>query len=118
MVQLPTLDGIDLLGTIWSGFAYPQNAQIVTLLSDGVTPGGNAVMQSSALTFRQATISFKLEADADVAALRAIAATHEEVTFVDYSGASAQVRVLELSASMAGHELWDCAASLVEVPGS
>jgi hypothetical protein len=119
-VSLATLDSLDLILTSYSGFNYPGNAQVVALLGDGSTPGGNAVLQQSALTLRQASLGWVAEGAADVAAVRALYESKEEILFVDEDEETRLVRVLDFSANAHGGDLWDCTATLLETaePGS
>lgn len=119
-MSLATLDDLELNLTAYSGFNYPSNGQIVALLGDGTSTGGNAVLQQSALTYRQTAIAWLAESIEDVEAVRDLYETKEEVTFVDEWDVDRGVRVWEFSSSAIGGDRWDCTATLVETtePGS
>lgn len=110
----PTLDSNELMQTAFTGFAYPQNAQVIAILSDGTTPGGNAVLQQSALTLRQATVSWVAASPAEVATIRALSESKAAVNYVDHDGNTTSVRVLELSSAVRVGDYWDCTATLIE----
>lgn len=112
----PTLDSNELMQTAFGGFNYPQSAQIVALLGDGSTPGGNAVLQQGALAFRQAPLSWVAASPAEVATIRALYESKEVVTYVDHDGNSTTVVVFEFTAAVRVGDFWDCTATLVEIP--
>lgn len=110
----PTLDGNDLMQTAFSGFNYPNNAQVVALLGDGTTPDGNAVLQQSALTLRQATVSWVAPTPAAVATIRTLYESKAAVNYVDHDGNTTSVRVLDFSSQVRIGDYWDCTAVLIE----
>jgi hypothetical protein len=113
-VSRPTLDDNELMQTAFSGFSYPNNAQVVALLGDGTTPGGNAVLQQSALTLRQATVSWVAASPAEVATIRALYESKESVEYVDHDGNTTDVRVLDMSSAVMVGDYWSCSATLIE----
>ena len=116
-MQLATLDAIGLYQTSTTGFNYPQNATVVPVLPDGTAAGNFAVLQSPAANgFRQASIAFRLDSSSDVDDIRTLYETKELVTYVGSESDSHHVRVLEFSPQWQGNELWDCTATLVEMP--
>jgi hypothetical protein len=112
-MTIPSLNSVTVLQGNTTGFNYPSNAQVVAILGDGTTPGGNAVLQQSALGFRQCVIAFDAEAS-DVALHRALYESKALVTYVDEDGAMWGVRVLEFEASLSGNAIWACTATLLE----
>lgn len=114
-MSLSTLDSNVLYETSFSGFDYPNNAQVVDLLGDGTTPGGNAVLQQSALTLRRATITFTAYTSTARETYRALYESREAVDYVDFEGTTTSVRVLEFSSIfVGGGPWWDCTAVLLE----
>lgn len=112
----PTLGGLELMQTAYSGFDYPPRGQVVPVLSDGTTPGGNAVLQSSSNTFRQATVAWVAATPADVATVRAFYEALSSQAYVDHDAVSYTVRVIAFSASVRVGDYWDCSATLLEIP--
>lgn len=94
MFALGTVD--PLLVDKFSGFDLPPRAQLVTLISDGVSPGPDQVVQSSGTPFRTATITGTITEAVDLATLRGYDVTIEEITFVDGSGNETPVRIVGL----------------------
>jgi hypothetical protein len=111
---MSSLDGITILQTSTGRFAYPPNAQMVPILDNGTQLTGNAIMQGTALGWRQADIAFSLDDEDDVDAVRADAETHEAIVYVDHLAVTHAVRILTFAASMDGNALWACTATLVE----
>jgi hypothetical protein len=102
-----------LMDDQWSGFDYPNNAQVVPLLGDGVTVR-NAVLQQSALTLRQGTLSCLVEtADADT--LRTDYEARSTVTFTDYDGATTDVVILDFTRSLKFAGVWAVTVILLEL---
>jgi hypothetical protein len=104
---------IDLPDAEFSGFDYPNNAQLVPLLSDGASER-NAVLQQSGLTMRQATLATTLDT-ADAITLRGYYESREAVDFVDHDGATTSVRLLEFSRSMVTAGLWAVMLTMIEI---
>ena len=96
----------------FTGFDYPNNAQLVALLGDG-TSTYNVVLQQSALTARQAAVSCVL-LTADALVLQGYYESRETVTFTDSLGDATDVRLLDLSRSFRGTGLWSCSFTIVE----
>jgi hypothetical protein len=67
----PTLGDLELMELSYVGFDHPQRAQVVPLLSADTTVSGNAVLQSGALGFRQAQITWLADGQDDVDTARA-----------------------------------------------
>lgn len=95
----------------FSGFDYPNNAQVVALLGDG-TSTYNAVLQQSAWTARQGTLGCTLET-ADMLTIRGYYESREVVTFTDWDGTATAVRVLDFTRAF-GDPDWDCTIVLLE----
>lgn len=112
-MTLPSIGSVEILQTTTTGFNYPQNAQRVTILSNG-TSTGNEVLQSSGLGARSCVLSFRLDDPSDVETLRGLFASKAEATYVDEVGTVWFVRVFEFEPSYTGNELWDCSATLLE----
>ena len=108
------LHGITILQTSTDLLAYPQNAQMIAILSNGSQDTGNAVMQGTSLGWKQASITFYLDILADLLTIQDAAQTHEEIIYVDHLGTVHSVRILTLSATAQGNGLWECTAVLVE----
>jgi hypothetical protein len=111
-----TLDGVTLMVTSSSGMAYANVGVITPLLDDGTFAGGNAVMQTAALPFRQETIGFATADIADVVALDADRDAKDTVSWTDPDGTVYSVVVFEFTRSRSGNSLWECTAVLVEAP--
>jgi hypothetical protein len=95
----------------FSGFDYPNNAQVIPLLGNG-TSTYNAVLQQSALTARQVTLGCTLET-ADMLTIRGYFESREAVTFTDWDGTVTASRVLDFTAAF-GDPDWDCTIVLLE----
>lgn len=111
-----------LLAKPYAGFAYPEFASVLSLLSDG-SAGPFAVLQSSAPPFRRAAVSWQAVVTADVDTLRGYAESKEEVTFVEEDGTSRTVAVLDFGQQLLFVGIWTVSATLVELsdaipPGS
>lgn len=112
----PTLGTVALMQGSRSGFDYPQVAQVTPLIGDGVTPGGNAIIQGGALGFRQATIPFVLDDPDDVDTIRGYYEALSTQTYTDHDGVTTySVVVLVFSAQERVGDIWDCQVTLVEV---
>lgn len=111
---LPTLGDLDLWESSYSGFTYPQTAQVVPVLAVSGTIGGNAVLQSGGLPWRQARLT-ATGPEADVAEIRGYYESREEVPFVDRFGVTRTVRVLEFSQDVILGDLWAYSLTLLEV---
>lgn len=109
----PTLGDLELMQTSFSGFRYPRRAQVVPLLGLGAN-WGNAVVQSSAPTLREATVTWVAASTADKDVARALAETMEEIAYVDHDGQPHSVRIIEFSSALRVGNFWDCSATLVE----
>jgi hypothetical protein len=121
-MSLATLDDITLLDSQYSGFDYPNTKQVVGILHDGTSLGGNGVIQQSGFAFRQATIGFVAETE-DALAVQTLYEATSEVTFTDHDGYTRDVVVLDYSRSLLFGEVWQVSATLVEMsdpepPGS
>lgn len=112
----PTLGSLELMQTAYSGFGYPGRAQVVPILAADPATGGNAVLQSSALTFRTAQVSWVAANPTDMETARGFHEALSEQTYTDHDGNTYQVRVTEFSAAVRVGEYWDCSATLTEVP--
>lgn len=111
------------LGTIdpfnvqqFSGFDYPETAQVVALLGDGSSSAGNAVIQQSALTVRSASISGTLTNSTDLSDLRGYHSSKAEALWTDDTAATLTVRVFDLRISKVFANVWDYSCTLVESP--
>ncbi len=114
-MTMQSLGSIDpLLTTAYSGFDYPSYGQVVPLLSGDPTSGGNAVLQSSALTLRQAAVTANAE-DADALVLRGYYETKAEVPFTDFDGTESTVIVMDFSRTNIKDSVWECSMTLLEI---
>lgn len=113
-MSLLSLGTVTLLDTAWSGFDAPQSAQVVALLGDGTSAVRNAVLQSSAMGFRQGTVSF-VAADADCATVRGWYEDSATQTFTDRDGSTCDAVVLDFSRSETVPGLWACQAVLLQL---
>jgi hypothetical protein len=107
-----SLGTVDLMVQSFDGFDRPNTAQLVTVLSDGVSTH-HQVLQSGSVLYLQAGISGVVVEPADIATLRGYADSHETVLFTDGNGNTTDVRVLEFSAK----DLtlwWEFSAMLLE----
>jgi hypothetical protein len=109
----PTLGDLELMQTAYSGFRYPPRAQVIPLLGLGAD-WGNAVVQSSALTLRQATVSWVAASTADKDAARDLAESLEEIGYTDHNGFEHTVRVIDFSSAHRVGDFWECTATLLE----
>lgn len=109
--QLGIVD--QLIAADHDGFAYPESAQVTALLSDGVHER-NYVLQSSALTVRQARRSWVLVPTADMHTLRGYASTKEEVLLVEEDGTERSVIVMDIAPRQRFVGFWDVSATLIE----
>jgi hypothetical protein len=115
-MSFPTLGSLTLHATSYSGFDYPSRALIVPLLAASSVPGGNAVIQSGALTLRQATITWEATS-ADVATAGGFADALSTQTFTDDEGAARSVIVFAFGPTdEIAPDWWSCSATLVELP--
>lgn len=113
----PTLGTVEIMQASFSGFDYPQVAQVVPLLGDGVTAGGNAVLQGGALTVRQAALTFVLDDPDDVDTVRGYYEGLTSVTYTEHDGTTTHtVYVLAFAAQLRVGDIWDVAVTLVEAP--
>lgn len=113
----PTLGSVELQQSTFAGFDYPAHVEVVPILGDGVTPGGNAVLQSSALTVRQAAIAWTSTDPTDVATIRGYYENLTPVTYTEHDGSTDHdVYVIAFAASSSFHDVWECTATLVEAP--
>lgn len=103
-----------LLTTAYSGFDYPSYGTVVPLLSDDPSSGGNAVLQSSALTLRQASLTANAEDD-DANVLRGYYETKTEINFSDFDDTNRRVVVLDFSRTNIKSGLWECSMTLLEI---
>jgi hypothetical protein len=114
-MTMQSLGSIDpLLTTAYSGFDYPSYGTVVPVLSGDPTSGGNAVLQSSALTLRQAAVTVNAE-DADALVLRGYYEAKTEVLFSDFDGTESTVVVMDFSRSNIKDTLWECSMTLLEM---
>lgn len=100
----------------YSGFDYPGRALIVPLLAPSTSAGGNAVLQSGALGFREAKITWLAVGETEVATARGYYEDLSEQTFTDFSGVDHAVRLTEFSAQARAGDFWDVSATMVERP--
>lgn len=112
----PTLGDLDLMQASFTGFQYPGRALVVPLLAADPSVGGNAVMQSGALGFRQAVVSWLADGTADKDTALGYHHALSAQDYVDHDGTSYTVRVIEFSAQLRVGDFWDCTATLLEVP--
>lgn len=112
----PTLGALTLFQASYTGFGYPARAQTVTLLAADPTTGGNAVLQSSALAFRTAQVTWTAMNPTDAETARGYHHDLSVETYTDHDGNTYSVRVTEFSAAVRVGDIWDCSATLVEVP--
>jgi hypothetical protein len=77
---------------------------------------GNAVLQSTALGFRQAQITWLADGQDDVQTARGYYEDLSEQTYTDYADVDHTVRVIAFSAQLRVGDFWDCAATLLELP--
>jgi hypothetical protein len=108
---LGVVDG--LIAQEHAAFAYPEIAQVTPLLSDGLHER-NYVLQSSALSVRQARRSWVVVPTADMHTLRGYASTKEEVALVEEDGTTRPVVVMDFDARERFVGYWDISATLVE----
>lgn len=114
MTATQTLGIVDeLIAQNHEGFAYPEAAEITPLLSDGQHER-NYVLQSSALTVRQARRSWTMVPTADMHTIRAYASTKEEVPLVEEDGTARSVVVMDFSPTQHFVGYWDISATLIE----
>ena len=113
----PTLGAVTIWQTSYGGFDYPTRGQVVPLLGDGVTAGGNAVLQGGALTVRQAALAFTLDDPADVATVRGYYEALDLVTYTEHDGVTTHdVYITAFSAQLRVGDIWDVSTTLVEAP--
>lgn len=111
----PVLGAMTLMQTAYSGFDHPARAQVVSLLAADPATSGNAVLQSAALGFRQATVSWV----APLSEVETARGYHEALSsqaYTDHDGTSYTVRVIAFSAAVRVGNLWDVTATLLEMP--
>jgi hypothetical protein len=111
----PTLGTLDLTQSAFTPFAYPARSLIVPLLAADLTAGGNAVLQSGALTLRQATGTWTALTTADKDTALGYFEGLTSVAYVDFFGTSHSVRVIDFSATYLGFGYWTCQATLLEL---
>jgi hypothetical protein len=111
-LSLGAITGTSIGDDRFSGFDYPNNAQVVGLLSDG-TRTYNAVLQQSALTARQGTLTCTLST-AESMAVGAYFESREIVDFADWDGAVTPVRVLDFTRAIRNADEWACTIVLLE----
>ncbi len=111
-----SLDAVTIQQTSTTGMAYANAATITPLLDNGSFAGGNAVMQTAALGFRQCTIGFSVDDAADIVVFDGDRDSKDVVTYVDPDGTVFSVVLFDFTRTMAGNGLWDCSAVLVEAP--
>jgi hypothetical protein len=109
-----TLGALTLTQSAFSGFAYPSRALIVPLLAPDPADGGNAVLQSGALTLRQATITWTALTTSDKDTALGYFEQLTSVAYVDYFANSSDVWVTDFSATYLGEGYWTCQATLTE----
>ena len=103
----------ELMAQEHTGFAYPEAAEITPLLSDGAHER-NYVLQSSALTVRQARRSWTMVPTADMHTIRGYASTKDEVLYVEEDGSSRSVIVMDFDPRQRYVGFWDISATLIE----
>lgn len=111
----PVLGSLTLMQASFSGFAYPGRAQVVPLLAADPAATGNAVLQSGALGFRQATVSWLADSTADKDTALGYHHALSAQTYTDHDGNDYVVRLIEFSAQLRVGDFWDCTATLLEV---
>jgi hypothetical protein len=111
-LSLGAVTGTSIMDDQWSGFDYPNNAQVVALLGNG-TSTYNAVLQQSALTARQGQLRCILET-ADSLTIRGYYESREAVTFTDWDGTATDCRVLDFARDIKFAGVWDCTITLIE----
>lgn len=112
LLSLGAITGAAIMDDQFSGFNYPNNAQVVGLLANG-TSTYNAVLQQGSLTARQAQVRCSL-LTADALTVRGYFDSREAVTFVDWDGEETDVRVLDFSQASKLAGVWDCTIVLLE----
>lgn len=109
-----TLGVIDqLIARDHEDFAYPESAQITALLSDGQHER-NYVLQSSALTVRQARRSWVAVPTDDMHTIRGYASSKQEVLLTEEDGTQRSVIVMDFGATQRFVGFWDISATLIE----
>lgn len=111
--SLGTIDPINV-GS-WEGFDYPETAVITQLLGDGASTN-NAVIQSTALPFREATIGGVIQDSNDLAALRGYYESKDLIAFTDDDSNNALVRVFDLVVTRIFISVWTYRCRLVAAP--
>lgn len=111
-LSLGTVAGTSIGDDSFSGFDYPNNAQLVAVLGDGSSTY-NAVLQESAATVRQAQLRCTLET-ADMLTVRGYFESREAVEFVDWDGTATDVRVLDFTRAPKYAGTWDVTLALIE----
>ena len=106
----------DVMDAGFSGFDYPNTAQVTQLLSASSSEG-NAVMQDGGLGFRQGTFECYAEDD-DALTLRGYYESRVEVAFVEIDATTSYVRILEFARDLVFGGLWHCTMTLVQSPGA
>jgi hypothetical protein len=95
----------------FSGFDYPNTAQLLPVLGDG-TSARNAVLQQSAPTVRQGSLACTLET-ADMLTIRGYYESREAVVFTDADGSVNTCRVFDFTRTF-GDPDWDVTIVLLE----
>lgn len=111
-ISLGTIDPFNVQQ--WDGFDYPEYATITPLIGDGSSTTGNAVVQSSALTLKEATISGTLTNSTDLSDLRGYYQSKGEALFTDDASNTTVVRVFDLRISRVFINVWNYSCRLVE----
>ena len=107
-----TIDSVTLKVQRFSGWSYPQFGSLVRLLSDASSLD-NEVLQSGSLPRRRASLSAYTHDSGVVAALDALNASKEQVTFGE-DGDERGVHVLDFSFDRAFPWRWNLSLTLVE----
>ncbi len=98
----------------WTGFDYPENAEITALLGDGVSTS-NALIQQSALTLREGRISGTFTSSTPLGTLRSLYEGKTASTFSDGTD-SVSVLVFDLVIDKVMPSIWNYSCRLVTAP--
>lgn len=118
--QLGIVD--QLIAATHEGFAYPEAAQVTTVLSDGAHER-NYVLQGGSLSVRQAKRSWVVVPEADMHTIRGYASSKDQVTLIEEDGTNRAVIVMDFEATQRFTGYWDITVNLLETtdpdsPGS
>jgi hypothetical protein len=111
--SLGSIDPLNVQAT-WTGFDYPEAGQVLNLLGDGTTLGGNAVLQQSSFAFLEAKIHGTLTSSSDLSTLRGYHLNKTSVTFSDGSD-DYIVAVMDLQVDLVYPSVWNYACRLLQV---